>query len=150
MTLNLAREFSSSEISKVAPVNHGYPPYDPYERLMARKFVDWRLYVDGMVERPMSFSLADLKQLPSRTQITELNCEEGWCYIAAWTGVQLSLILYLVGAKPDAKESNILTKELYGFFTKPSNTGQAPIERAFSSSSASKPARSPRTHSRLI
>jgi DMSO/TMAO reductase YedYZ molybdopterin-dependent catalytic subunit len=98
-----AREFSCSEISKVSPVNHGHPRYDPYERLLAGKFEDWRLYVDGLVARPTAFSLADLKRLPSRTQITELNCEEGWSYIAAWTGVQLALILYLVGASPKAK-----------------------------------------------
>ena len=41
--------------------------------------------------------------MPSRTQITELNCEEGWSYIAAWTGVQLSFILHLVGTSPKAK-----------------------------------------------
>lgn len=100
---SLAREFSKSEISKVSPVNHRHPRYDPYERLLFGKFADWRLYVDGLVARPTSFSLADLKSMPSRTQITELNCEEGWCYIAEWTGVQLSLILSLVGASPKAK-----------------------------------------------
>ncbi len=100
---SLAREFDRGDISKVSPVNHGYPHYDPYERLLARNFADWRLYVDGMVARPTAFSLSDLKRMPSRTQITELNCEEGWSYIAGWTGVQLSLILYLVGASPNAK-----------------------------------------------
>jgi DMSO/TMAO reductase YedYZ molybdopterin-dependent catalytic subunit len=100
---SLAREFSRGDISKISPVNHGYPAYDPYERLLAGKFADWRLYVDGLVARPTAFSLADFKQMPSQTQITELNCEEGWSYIAAWTGVRLSLILSLVGASPTAK-----------------------------------------------
>jgi len=100
---SLAREFSRSEISKVSPVNHGHPRYDPYQRLLFGKFADWRLYVDGLVGRPTSFSLADLKRLPSRTQITLLPCEEGWSYIAAWTGVPLSLILHLVGTSPKAK-----------------------------------------------
>jgi DMSO/TMAO reductase YedYZ molybdopterin-dependent catalytic subunit len=100
---SMAREFSASDISKVSPVNHRHPRYDPYERLLYGQFADWRLYVDGLVARPTAFSLAELKRLPSRTQITELNCEEGWSYIAAWTGVQLSLILFLVGASPNAK-----------------------------------------------
>ena len=81
----------------------GYAHYDPYKRLLSGKFADWRLYVDGLVARPTCFSLADLKRMPSRTQITELNCEEGWSYIAAWTGVRLSLISYLVGASPKSK-----------------------------------------------
>jgi len=98
-----AREFSSSQISKVSPVNHRAPDYDPYLRLAFNDFVDWRLYVDGLVTKPMAFSLQDLKSLPSRTQITQLQCEEGWSYIAAWTGVPLGLILHLVGAKPSAK-----------------------------------------------
>jgi DMSO/TMAO reductase YedYZ molybdopterin-dependent catalytic subunit len=100
---SMAREFSRSQISKVSPVNHGAPDYDPYLRLSFNEFDDWRLYVDGLVTKPMAFSLNDLKGLPSRTQITQLTCEEGWDYIAAWTGVPLGLILHLVGTRPDAK-----------------------------------------------
>ena len=100
---SMAREFTPSQISKVSPVNHRAPDYDPYMRLAFNNFVDWRLYVDGLVTKPMAFSLQDLKSLPSRTQITQLQCEEGWAYIAAWIGVPMSLILHLVGAKPNAK-----------------------------------------------
>ena len=100
---SMAREFSRGQISKVSPVNHGAPDYDPYLRLAFNNFADWRLYVDGLVTKPMAFTLNDLKSLPSRTQITQLACEEGWAYIAAWTGVPLGLILHLVGAKPNAK-----------------------------------------------
>lgn len=100
---SMAREFSRSEISRVAPVNHKHPGYDPYQRLLYDDFADWRLYVDGLVARPTAFSLADLKGLPAQTQITQLICEEGWSYIAAWTGVPLALILNLVGASPRAR-----------------------------------------------
>ena len=100
---SLAREFSRREISSVAPVNGG-PPEDPtYERLLARQFTDWRLVVDGLVAKPMSFSLAELKQLPSRSQITHQACEEGWSFIAEWTGVALSTVLSLVGVSTRAK-----------------------------------------------
>jgi len=59
--------------------------------------------VDGMVDRPASFSLAELKSYPSRSQITQLACEEGWSYIAEWIGVPLSHILEAVGAHPKAR-----------------------------------------------
>jgi DMSO/TMAO reductase YedYZ molybdopterin-dependent catalytic subunit len=62
-----------------------------------------RLAVDGMVTRPASFSLAEIKSFPCRTQITMIQCEEGWSYIAEWTGVPLSHLLDLAGALPQAR-----------------------------------------------
>jgi DMSO/TMAO reductase YedYZ molybdopterin-dependent catalytic subunit len=100
---SMAREFSRSEISKVAPVNGDPPKNDAYERLLAGGFVDWRLTVDGLVTRPSLLSLAELKRYPSRTQITHMACEEGWSYIAEWTGVPLPYVLNLVGVLPQAK-----------------------------------------------
>jgi len=71
--------------------------------------VDWRLTVDGFVGRPSSFSLAELKRLPFRTQITHHACEEGWSFIAEWTGVALSTILNLVGVRPARKIHRLLS-----------------------------------------
>ena len=100
---SMAREFNRSEISKVCPVNGGPPESEEYHRLLAGGFVDWRLTIDGLVARPNSFSLADLKRFPSRTQITHQACEEGWSFIAESTGVPLSYVLNLVGVSPRAK-----------------------------------------------
>ena len=100
---SFAREFPRSQISKPAYPN-GKPPSDEtFKRLQAGGFADWRLDVDGMVARPTSFSLADIKGYPSSSQITHLACEEGWSFIAEWTGVPLSHLLNLVGALPQAK-----------------------------------------------
>ena len=100
---SLAREFNRSEISRVAPINGEPPENEPYQRLLAGGFADWRLAVDGLVGRPSSFSLAELKRFPSRTQITHQACEEGWSFIAEWAGVPLSYVLNLVGVRPQAK-----------------------------------------------
>jgi DMSO/TMAO reductase YedYZ molybdopterin-dependent catalytic subunit len=99
---SLAREFARSQISKpfaneVAPLGEGF------QRLQEGAFADWRLAVDGMVARPASFSVAELKTFPSRTEITMIGCEEGWTYIAEWSGVPLSHILGLAGALPQAR-----------------------------------------------
>ena len=99
----LAREFNRSQISKVSPVNGPPPENETYQRLLAGGFADWRLVVDGLVARPSSFSLAELKRYPSRSQITHQACEEGWSFIAEWTGVPLSYVLNLVGIRPQAK-----------------------------------------------
>ena len=53
--------------------------------------------------RRRTFSLADLKQLPSRTQITRHTCEEGWTAIGQWTGVPLSAVLDAAGILPTGR-----------------------------------------------
>jgi DMSO/TMAO reductase YedYZ molybdopterin-dependent catalytic subunit len=55
------------------------------------------------VERPGTFSLAQLRSYPASSQITHLACEEGWSYIAQWTGVPLSRVLNAVGVRPQAR-----------------------------------------------
>jgi len=99
---SLAREFTRSQIS--TPFANGNPPEDDaFKRLQAGGFADWRLSVDGLVARPASFSIPELKSYPSRSQITHLACEEGWSFIAEWIGVPLAHVLDLVGILPHAK-----------------------------------------------
>lgn len=100
---SLAREFDRSDISRVTPVNGPPPEDETYRRLLSGSFTDWRLSVDGLVARPSSFSLEELKRFPAHSQITLHVCEEGWSFIAEWTGVQLSYLLNLVGVRPEAK-----------------------------------------------
>jgi DMSO/TMAO reductase YedYZ molybdopterin-dependent catalytic subunit len=100
---SLAREFHPSQISKRPVPNEMAPLNDAYKRLQAGGFADWRLSVEGMVDRPGAFSLAQLKSYPSRSQITLLACEEGWSYIAEWIGVPLSQVLELAGVQPQAR-----------------------------------------------
>jgi len=100
---SLAREFSRSQISKPPFANEMAPPSDAFKRLQAGKFADWRLDINGMVARPASFSLDQLKSYPSHSQITMIQCEEGWSYIAEWNGVRLSHVLDLVGVLPQAR-----------------------------------------------
>jgi DMSO/TMAO reductase YedYZ molybdopterin-dependent catalytic subunit len=100
---SLAREFSRRNISNVAPINGDTPTAFDYQRLLSHRFAEWELGIDGLVARPSSFSLAQLKQFPVTTQITHQACEEGWSFIAEWKGVQLSHVLNLVGASPRAR-----------------------------------------------
>jgi DMSO/TMAO reductase YedYZ molybdopterin-dependent catalytic subunit len=100
---SLAREFSRNQISKVFPVNGEPPDDESYQRHLADGFREWRLEVDGLVARPSSFSLADLRDYRSVTQITHQACEEGWSFIAEWTGVPLSSVLTVVGVSREAR-----------------------------------------------
>jgi DMSO/TMAO reductase YedYZ molybdopterin-dependent catalytic subunit len=62
-----------------------------------------RLVLDGLVEHPMSLSLAQLKALPSRTQITRHDCVEGWSSIGKWKGVPLAHVLEQVRLRPEVR-----------------------------------------------
>jgi DMSO/TMAO reductase YedYZ molybdopterin-dependent catalytic subunit len=107
---SLVREYSHQDISSfpaIGAVSPGLPGArgysEPYRDLQKRDFADWRLSVEGAVERPGTYSLADLKRLPSRTQITRHTCEEGWTAIAEWTGVPLSRLLLAAGMHSSAR-----------------------------------------------
>jgi DMSO/TMAO reductase YedYZ molybdopterin-dependent catalytic subunit len=100
---SLAREFPRSMISKTPFANATAPPNDEFKRHQASGFSEWRLSVDGMVARPASLSLSDLRSLPVRNQITEVACEEGWSYIAEWIGTPLVEVLNSTGISPQAK-----------------------------------------------
>jgi DMSO/TMAO reductase YedYZ molybdopterin-dependent catalytic subunit len=100
---SMAREFSRSQISNPPLANEIAPLNDSFKRLQASGFADWRFAVNGTVDRPTTFSLDQLKSLPAHSQITQLQCEEGWSYIAEWNGVRLSHVLDAVGIQPHAR-----------------------------------------------
>ena len=102
-THSLAREFPRSMISKAPFANPTAPPNEAFKRLQAGRFSDWRLVVDGMVARPLSLSLADLRSLPVGNQITEVACEEGWSYVAEWIGTPLAHVLNEAGLLPQVR-----------------------------------------------
>jgi DMSO/TMAO reductase YedYZ molybdopterin-dependent catalytic subunit len=100
----LAPEYAEADISKVFKPNGSTEPDDPeYQKSREEGFASWRLIVDGLVERPQRLTLADLRALPSRTQITRHDCVEGWSCIGKWTGAPLGRILGLAGPKPQAR-----------------------------------------------
>ncbi|MAX19670.1 MAG: sulfite dehydrogenase [Chloroflexi bacterium] len=79
-----------------------------------------RLLIHGLVERPLEFSLDDLKQLPVVSRIYSLECSgnsrtlwgeagattvqstHGMTSCSEWVGIPLSLLLQEVGVRPEA------------------------------------------------
>jgi DMSO/TMAO reductase YedYZ molybdopterin-dependent catalytic subunit len=100
----LAREFPASMISPWFKPNGTIDPPDrAYRALAAQKFSDFKLTVDGLVQTPLALSLADLRALPARTQVTRHDCVEGWSCIGQWSGVPLAEVLKKAGLKPQAR-----------------------------------------------
>jgi DMSO/TMAO reductase YedYZ molybdopterin-dependent catalytic subunit len=100
----LAKEFSPADISTDFRANGSIDPQNAdYLALKAGGFADWRLVIDGLVERPMSLTMAQLRAQPARTQITRHDCVEGWSSIGKWTGARLEPLIDKAGLKPQAR-----------------------------------------------
>jgi DMSO/TMAO reductase YedYZ molybdopterin-dependent catalytic subunit len=100
----LAPTYSRAEISPDFKANGSIDPAaSDYLALKADGFAGYKLVIDGLVERPLALSLADLRTRPSQSQITKHDCVEGWTSIAEWTGVRLETLLDEAGLKPEAR-----------------------------------------------
>jgi DMSO/TMAO reductase YedYZ molybdopterin-dependent catalytic subunit len=100
----LAQEFTEDDIADEFRSNGtAMPDSALYRQLLAGQFAGWRLRVGGLVARPAQYSLADLRAMPSRTQITRHDCVEGWSVIGKWTGVPLRVLLARVRPLPTAR-----------------------------------------------
>jgi DMSO/TMAO reductase YedYZ molybdopterin-dependent catalytic subunit len=71
----------------------------------------YRLAVTGLVDRPTTFTLADLEALPSTSLVRAFQCVTGWRVPDVhWEGVRLSQLLDVVGVRGEARA---LTFESY-------------------------------------
>jgi len=64
----------------------------------------WTVRIDGMVDRPGDYDLADLmKGIALEERIYRFRCVEAWSMVIPWIGFELSEILNKVGVQPSAK-----------------------------------------------
>jgi DMSO/TMAO reductase YedYZ molybdopterin-dependent catalytic subunit len=63
----------------------------------------YQLTVDGLVEKPLTLSYADLMAYPQESWLMDLDCVEGWNFTAKWTGPQLNSLFNDAKVKPEAK-----------------------------------------------
>jgi sulfoxide reductase catalytic subunit YedY len=89
-------QYTEREISPYFWPNGTMPNSSEFERLVQNGFSDYRLRVDGLVERPSVFTMAELKGMPKQEQITCHFCIQGWSGVARWGGVPLRRILEIV------------------------------------------------------
>lgn len=101
---SLAREYTDADLSKSFRVNGSSGVDDAaYKADATGGFANWKLKIDGLVTRPLELSLAELRRMPARTQITRHDCVEGWSAIGKWKGAEFATLLQTVGLKPDAR-----------------------------------------------
>ena len=111
----LAPEYRADQRSPIFRSNGTRNPNTPdYNAHAANRFADWRIRIDGLVARPIALSLADLRSMPARAQITRHDCVEGWSAIGKWTGPRLAPLLRLAGLRDDARYLIFHCADRYG------------------------------------
>lgn len=100
----LAREYAESEIRQgQRPNGSTNPSSAEYLTMRESGFANYKLRIKGLVEQEKEFTLAELRNMPSRTQITRHDCVEGWSCIAKWAGTPLGPVLDQAKLKPGAR-----------------------------------------------
>ena len=111
----LAHEYRSDQRSPIFRANGTRQPVgNAYAGHAATGFADWRLTIDGLVARPLVLSMAQIRAMPQRTQITRHDCVEGWSAIGQWTGVPLKLLLDHAGTREAARYAVFHCADNYG------------------------------------
>lgn len=100
--LRSVQRYEAKDVSPYLWVNGRPPAEADWLALAEGDFKDYVLEVGGLVERPLRLSLADLRALPRRSQVTLHNCIQGWSGVAAWTGVGLDTLMALCRPLPGA------------------------------------------------
>jgi methionine sulfoxide reductase catalytic subunit len=90
-----AQHYSHADISPYFWVNGRPPAEESYSEMARDRFANYSLTVGGLVESPLSLTLADLRAMPKQTQITKHCCIQGWSGVAEWSGVSLEHIVGL-------------------------------------------------------
>jgi DMSO/TMAO reductase YedYZ molybdopterin-dependent catalytic subunit len=73
----------------------------------------YRLTVTGAVERPVTYTLADLRRLPRAEQVSDFHCVTGWSVSdVRWAGVRFRDLLAGARLRPDAKALRFVSDEV--------------------------------------
>ncbi|MGH7684982.1 MAG: molybdopterin-dependent oxidoreductase, partial [Vulcanimicrobiaceae bacterium] len=103
-TRGMAKLYTDADVDRNFRTNGFDPPNTAqYNTWVRDDYRGYRLIVDGMVERPQAYTLAELRAFPRLAQITRHDCVEGWSAIGKWTGARLGPLLQSVGLKPEAR-----------------------------------------------
>ena len=103
-----ARTFRSTHLAPTYGAADVVPferfPYNYYDVLEPNiDFAGWSLKVDGLVSRPGTYGLEQIRRLPKISQNTRHVCVEGWDAIGSFAGARLGDFLDLAGADPQAR-----------------------------------------------
>lgn len=96
-------QYSDKDIAPFLWPNGLVPTSEEFKELFGNNFLNYKLTVEGLVERRTEFPIAELHAMPRQVQTTAHYCIQGWSGVAKWAGVPVRNIMDVVGVKPEAK-----------------------------------------------
>lgn len=104
----LAQSLEPNTLSDIRSYNNYYEfgtgKEDPAQNAHKLDTSNWTIKVDGLVDNPGDYSLADLLGgLSVEERIYRFRCVEAWSMVVPWNGVELADVLNRVGVKSSAK-----------------------------------------------
>ncbi len=95
-------------LSQLLPAGGGFRFYSITNSEPSRTALTYRLDVSGLVDHPMSLTLADLQSMKQTSLVRDFQCVTGWRVPAVhWSGVLLADLLKEVGVKAGAQALTI-------------------------------------------
>ncbi|MET7936240.1 molybdopterin-dependent oxidoreductase [Streptomyces sp. NPDC005322] len=91
-------------VTGLLPNGGGFRYYSVTSSVPHKDATTYRLTVDGLVDKPTTYRLADLRALPQRRLVRDVQCVTGWRVPGTpFEGVRLSTLLDAAGVRPQAK-----------------------------------------------
>jgi DMSO/TMAO reductase YedYZ molybdopterin-dependent catalytic subunit len=89
---------------RIYTIGNSIPRLDPAK---------YRLSVGGAVDRPLTYTLDDLRSLPRAEQVSDFKCVTGWrVNNVHWAGVRFDDLLAEAGLKPNARALRFVSAEV--------------------------------------
>ncbi len=90
-------------LTSLVPDGGGFRFYSVTSTIPSRNAVTYRLTVGGLVDRPGTLTLDNLRAMPQTQLVRDFQCVTGWRVPKVhWAGVRLSDLLDRVGVRPGA------------------------------------------------
>ncbi|GAA2561467.1 MULTISPECIES: molybdopterin-dependent oxidoreductase [Streptomyces] len=91
-------------LTGLLPNGGGFRYYSVASSVPRRNADTYRLKVDGLVDHPATYTLADLRALPQTRMVRDVQCVTGWRVPdTPFEGVRLSRLLDAAGVRPTAR-----------------------------------------------
>ncbi|MFC9244248.1 molybdopterin-dependent oxidoreductase [Streptomyces sp. NPDC057136] len=91
-------------LTGLLPNGGGFRYYSVASSVPRKSAAEYRLTVDGLVDRPTTYTLDSLKALPQTRLVRDVQCVTGWRVPETpFEGVRLSALLDAAGVRPGAK-----------------------------------------------
>ncbi|WP_206068172.1 molybdopterin-dependent oxidoreductase [Nonomuraea composti] len=95
---------ASSDPTGLLPGSGGFRYFSVAGSVPERTAADYRLEIGGLVERPVTYTLAELRAMPQTRVVGDVTCTDGWRVPGTpFTGVSLTHLLEVAGVRPEGK-----------------------------------------------